>query len=109
MWFRSPLLLAMVLGAAPAAAAEVATYSYDALGRLTNTSRSGGPSNGRARATSYDASDNRIQSTLSGGALAKSAPDVASPIQQSLSAKGVAVSKAASAKRTAQSLSGRAR
>lgn len=48
---------------------EMTTYSYDALGRLVTTSRTGGPSNGIAMATCFDPAGNRMQySTGTGGA-----------------------------------------
>lgn len=49
---------------APSNAAETVTHQYDALGRLKQTTKSGGPVSGTQTATSYDAGGNRsCQST----------------------------------------------
>ncbi len=50
----------------PAIAAETVTYTYDALGRLTNAARAGSVNNGVSQATSYDAADNRTNVTVTG-------------------------------------------
>jgi len=61
-----PLRLGIMLiglhGAA-AFAQETTTYSYDARGRVTNVTRSGGPAGGVSTAYSYDAADNRTNVT----------------------------------------------
>lgn len=49
-----------------ALAAETVTYSYDALGRLVRTVKSGGPSSGVDAQTSYDKVGNRTNMTVSG-------------------------------------------
>ncbi len=49
-------------------ATETATYTYDALGRLTNVQVNGGPANGVQRNYSYDATDNRTFFQVSGAA-----------------------------------------
>ena len=51
-----------------AQAAETVTYTYDALGRLITTQRSGGPANGVNAQTQYDPSGNRTNVTVSGAA-----------------------------------------
>lgn len=59
-----------------AAAQEVVTYSYDALGRLVATSTNGGANNGTTSAYSYDAASNRTNVTVSasGGGTPTPAP-----------------------------------
>jgi YD repeat-containing protein len=47
-------------------AAESVTYTYDALGRLVTTMRSGGPASGVNAATDYDPAGNRKTVTVSG-------------------------------------------
>lgn len=62
-------LVAAALSVANASAAyaqETTTYTYDAKGRVTNTARSGGPSNGTNTAYQYDPADNRTNVTVSG-------------------------------------------
>jgi YD repeat-containing protein len=58
------LVLAAVAG--PAAAQETTTYQYDVHGRVTNVSRSGGPSSGVTAGYQYDAADNRTNVTVTG-------------------------------------------
>lgn len=45
--------------ATPAAASEKIDYTYDARGRLTKTTVTGGVNNGQTRTTVYDKADNR--------------------------------------------------
>jgi hypothetical protein len=52
-------LIAASAVAAPAQAAETVSYTYDALGRLTATTTSGGPNAGMATGTGYDPAGNR--------------------------------------------------
>jgi len=40
---------------------ETTTYSYDALGRLVTSTRTGGPSNGVTMATCFDRAGNRMR------------------------------------------------
>lgn len=40
---------------------ETVTYSYDALGRLTDSSISGGPNNTRTTGTCFDRAGNRMR------------------------------------------------
>lgn len=49
-----------------AMAQETTAYQYDALGRLINVARSGGPANNVASAYSYDNAGNRTQVTTTG-------------------------------------------
>jgi YD repeat-containing protein len=49
-----------------AAAAETVTYTYDALGRLVRTQRSGGPATGVDAQMSYDPAGNRVVVEVSG-------------------------------------------
>lgn len=50
-----------------AQASETATYCYDALGRLTQTGRVGGPATGKTTDTSYDDAGNRSNQTTASG------------------------------------------
>lgn len=49
----------IALASAQTAGADTTTYVYDALGRLSTTTISGGPANGSQTATNYDPADNR--------------------------------------------------
>ncbi len=49
-----------------ASASETITYSYDALGRVTQVSRSGTVNNGVTANYSYDRADNRTNVTVTG-------------------------------------------
>lgn len=51
---------------APLLASETVTYSYDALGRLVTTTRSGGPANGVNAQTQYDPAGNRTNVAVTG-------------------------------------------
>jgi hypothetical protein len=55
-----------ILAAMPAIAQEVETYTYDALGRLTKTSNSGGSNNGVTTVTCFDAAGNRASYSVGG-------------------------------------------
>lgn len=66
------LALAVMPGAA--IAAETATYTYDALGRLTAVSIAGGPAAGTNAGYTYDAAGNRSQTTVSTPLALKRAP-----------------------------------
>ena len=60
-------LAATSLGlASGAAASETVTYTYDALGRLVTTTRSGTVNNGQSSTVSYDRAGNRTNYTVSG-------------------------------------------
>lgn len=54
------------LASSAAVAQETTTYTYDVHGRLTQVSRSGGPSNGVTTTYQYDAADNRTNVTVTG-------------------------------------------
>lgn len=57
--------------AGPSRASETLTYSYDALGRLTQVGRSGAVNNGASESYSYDPAGNRTNVAgvvISGGA-----------------------------------------
>lgn len=54
-WYAAPLIALPSVSAA----AETATYTYDALGRLVRTQRSGGPADGDDAQTRYDPAGNR--------------------------------------------------
>jgi hypothetical protein len=57
-------LIVYAIAAPPVHAAETVTHQYDALGRLKQTTKSGGPQSGAQTTTSYDAGGNRsCQST----------------------------------------------
>jgi YD repeat-containing protein len=59
-----------------ARAQEATTYSYDALGRLVSSSTTGGPNNGVATGTCFDAAGNRTQYVVGGaGAPCTTAPN----------------------------------
>jgi YD repeat-containing protein len=58
--------LAMALVPGVATAAESVTYSYDALGRLIRTQRSGGPASGVDAQIQYDSAGNRTNVTVNG-------------------------------------------
>lgn len=58
--------LAAVLAAAPAAAAETITYTYDARGRLVKVQRSGTVNNGVTTDYVIDKADNRTSKVTTG-------------------------------------------
>lgn len=60
------LLAAALCVAAPSWSVETATYTYDALGRLTQAAISGGPSAGVQRGYQYDRANNRTQVQVTG-------------------------------------------
>lgn len=62
------LMLAGSLGSAPVHAQETKTYTYDALGRVTNVQISGGPASGTNAGYQYDLAGNRTNVTVSGSA-----------------------------------------
>jgi RHS Repeat len=69
------LLVGAVLAApAAAAAGETVTYSYDALGRLTDVAVEGGANAGSAAATRYDPAGNRTSYGVSGAGASGLAP-----------------------------------
>lgn len=58
--------IALLSAASSASATENVTYTYDALGRLTQSSTTGTVNNGLSASVSYDAADNRTNYTVSG-------------------------------------------
>ena len=86
--FRGTLCLACVavLGAeaAPALAGETITYSYDALGRLTNAAHSGSVNSGLNQAYSHDAADNRTNVTVTGSPFSGSTRVIVVPLKHLL-------------------------
>lgn len=57
---------AALLNGTTASASENVTYTYDALGRLVATTRTGGPSGGVTMGTTFDPAGNRTSYTISG-------------------------------------------
>lgn len=60
------IALSSMFSSTHALSQETVTYSYDAKGRVTNVTRSGGPANGVATTFQYDAADNRQNVTVTG-------------------------------------------
>ena len=60
---------------AAAAASDTASYTYDALGRVTDIATTGGPNDGEAAATRYDPAGNRTSYGVSGAGPAGFAAD----------------------------------
>ncbi|MEP2990304.1 MAG: RHS repeat domain-containing protein [Parasphingorhabdus sp.] len=56
----------LLMASGPVLATETTTYEYDALGRLVKSTKSGGPSSGTEKSTSYDAAGNRTNQTVTG-------------------------------------------
>lgn len=54
-------VVVVALIASASIASETTTYSYDALGRLVATTRSGGPSSGVNMASCFDRAGNRLR------------------------------------------------
>lgn len=64
------MLVGFALPISAVDAAETVTYKYDALGRLIQTTKSGGPANGQQTKTKYDPAGNRTcHSTTGVGAV----------------------------------------
>ncbi|MFA5966734.1 MAG: Ig-like domain-containing protein [Sphingomonas sp.] len=68
-----------VLAGWRAAAQETTSYSYDALGRLVTTVRSGGPNNGVAMATCFDPAGNRTNYAVNTNGVASCSTPTPSP------------------------------
>lgn len=66
--------VAALLFSAMAGATETVTYTYDALGRLTNSAISGGTNNAIGAATCYDPAGNRTRYTVGSGVAACGTP-----------------------------------
>ncbi len=60
-------------------AQEITTYSYDELGRLVASTRSGGPNNGVAMGTCFDAAGNRTVYAVNTGGSASCAGSTPTP------------------------------
>jgi RHS Repeat len=58
--------LVYVIAGVPADAAETVTHKYDALGRLKQSTKSGGPATGQQTTTTYDPAGNRSNQTVTG-------------------------------------------
>ncbi|WP_311270683.1 hypothetical protein [Sphingobium sp. WCS2017Hpa-17] len=56
---KAPLILFALGMSLPAHASSTTTYTYDALGRLIQSSTTGNVNNGVQMSTTYDAADNR--------------------------------------------------
>ena len=69
-------LIIYAIAASPAGAAETVTHKYDALGRLKQTTKSGGPANGQQTKTNLDPAGNRTCQSTTGvsGASGSSCP-----------------------------------
>lgn len=65
---------AALLTSSAASASENVTYTYDALGRLIATSRTGGPSSGVTMGTTFDPAGNRTSYTISGSSSSTPTP-----------------------------------
>jgi hypothetical protein len=76
---RAVFLCALCAGTliGPAWANETVTYTYDALGRLTQVSHAGTVNNGLQASYIYDAADNRTNVTVSGAPMALARAKVA--------------------------------
>jgi YD repeat-containing protein len=56
----------VLLQGTPTFAAETVTYKYDALGRLKQVTKTGGPATGQQTTTTYDPAGNRTNQTTTG-------------------------------------------
>jgi len=63
---RIQAALLLIVGAQSAFASETITYSYDALGRMVATGRSGSVNSGQQTIYAYDKADNRTNVTTTG-------------------------------------------
>src|SRR3569623_19622 len=80
-WLWTSTAVCGVMLAGMAGASENTTYTYDALGRLVATARSGGPHTGVAMATCFDPAGNRTAYAVatSGGATCAAATPTPTP------------------------------
>ena len=79
-----PVAIILLLVAGHASGfAETTSMTYDALGRVTSVSRSGGPSSGVQAAYTYDAADNRASVVVTGAWTSTSAQFVVVPLNSS--------------------------
>lgn len=74
-------MLAAALPSMAFAQAETTTFEYDAQGRLTKSSKAGGPAAGTVKTTSYDKAGNRTNYSVTGasGAAPRDAGALGSP------------------------------
>ncbi|ATY32547.1 hypothetical protein CVN68_11650 [Sphingomonas psychrotolerans] len=82
-FFSPAAAMALIsLFASAAAGQEVTAYRYDALGRLVQTTISGGPANGISTGTCFDAAGNRAQHVVSSSGLPTCATQTSSLMKQ---------------------------
>lgn len=67
--FAFVIAVMLALTPSPSAASESVSYCYDALGRLTQVGKTGGPASGKKTTTTYDAADNRSNQTTTTGTI----------------------------------------
>ncbi len=65
-WLGLPVIAALCAAFSPAAAQEVKTYTYDALGRLVEVKNTNGPNNNTTTSYNYDPASNRTQVSTTG-------------------------------------------
>jgi hypothetical protein len=65
-WLCGLSLVTAFVPLSGAGATETVTYTYDALGRLTNSSTAGTVNNGLSATINYDAADNRTSYAVAG-------------------------------------------
>jgi hypothetical protein len=73
-WLRTAVILAGAGWSMSTAAQDTTSYSYDPLGRLVETTISGGPNNNLKAATCFDAAGNRTQHYTGTGAVPSCTP-----------------------------------
>ena len=66
---RAGLVVAALLAATSLSAAETATYTYDALGRLVKVEHVGGGNDGMQQTTAFDPAGNRSNHTVTGAKI----------------------------------------
>lgn len=76
---RALILGSVVALAGVASAQETTTYEYDAQGRLTKSSKSGGPSSGTEKCISYDEAGNRTNHTVDSAGCSSAGGSVNNP------------------------------
>ena len=70
---KTALAAAVLAAPAAAAASDTVSYTYDALGRVTDVATAGGPNDGSAAATRSDPAGNRTSYGVAGAGPAGSA------------------------------------
>jgi len=78
-WLGVSVILGGALVAGVAAASETKTYTYDALGRLTTSTITGGPNNTRQTGTCFDRAGNRLRYDVATAAPAACPTPTATP------------------------------